>query len=214
MGGKVAAGNMEIADDMTLCRFGMTHRWQTKRGPVGHRHIIDWITLSTHFNYYPESEYNFGQSVGLIDYDFLWHVGDRFSLFSSGLYDTFSEGQRITRIGGMWNRPQRGNFSAALDQLDGLIERTYLTLSVGYTMNEKYSMSYTTSYDIKDKWQNVGHVFMFTRTGEAFRFFVGATYSEAREDWSFTFGLEPVFMRGIAAKMSQMSTQAQQVSNR
>jgi hypothetical protein len=215
LGGRVTAGNMEIADDMTLCRFGMIHRWQTKRGPVGRRHVIDWVTLSAHFNYYPESEYHFQKSIGLIDYDFLWHVGDRFSLFSSGLYDTFSDGQRITRVGGAWNRPGRGNLSVMLDQLDGLIERTYLTLSVGYTMNEKYSMSYTTSYDIKDQWQNVGHVFMFTRTGEALRVFVGATYSESREDWSFTFGLEPVFMHGIAAKMQQMSNNAlQQMNNR
>jgi hypothetical protein len=214
LGGRVTAGNMEIADDLTLYRFGMTHRWQTKRGPMGRKHVIDWVTLAVHFNYYPESEYNLGESIGLIDYDFLWHVGDRFSLFSSGLYDTFLDGQRITRIGGAWNRPGRGNLSVMLDQLDGLIERTYLTLSVGYTMNEKYSMSYTTSYDIKDKWQNVGHVFMFTRTGEAFRIFVGATYSEAREDWSFTFGLEPVFMHGIAAKMQQMSTNMQQMTSR
>ncbi|MDR2439890.1 MAG: hypothetical protein LBE12_11040 [Planctomycetaceae bacterium] len=214
LGGKVTAGNMEIANDLALYRFGMTHRWQTKRGSVGRRHVIDWITLSAHFNYYPEPEHNFGESIGLIDYNFLWHVGDRFSLFSSGLYDTFSEGQRITRIGGAWNRPNRGNLSVMLDQLDGLIERTYLTLSVGYTMNEKYSMSYTTSYDIKEQWQNVGHIFMFTRTGEAFRIFIGATYSEAREDWSFTFGLEPVFMHGIAAKMQQMSNSVQQMSNR
>jgi hypothetical protein len=55
---------------------------------------------------------------------------------------------------------------------------------------------------------------MFTRTGEAFRIFIGATYSEAREDWSFTFGLEPVFMYGIATKMQQMSTSVQQMSSR
>ncbi|MDR2115580.1 MAG: hypothetical protein LBP87_04285 [Planctomycetaceae bacterium] len=214
LGGEVTAGNMEIADDITLYRFGMTHRWQTKRGSMGRRHVIDWITLSAHFNYYPESEYNFGESIGLIDYNFLWHIGDRFSFFSSGLYDMFEDGQRITRIGGAWNRPNRGNLSIMLDQLDGLIERTYLTLSVGYTMNEKYSMSYTTSYDIKEEWQNVGHVFMFTRTGEALRIFIGATYSEAREDWSFTFGLEPVFMHGIAAKMQQMSNNVQQMNSR
>ncbi|MDR0336951.1 MAG: hypothetical protein LBI18_07665 [Planctomycetaceae bacterium] len=214
LGGNVTAGNMEIANDMTLYRFGVTHRWQTKRGPVGRRHVIDWVTLSAHFNYYPESADNFGESIGLIDYNFLWHVGDRFSLFSSGLYDTFSAGQRITRIGGAWNRPNRGNLSVMLDQIGGLVERTYLTLSAAYTMNEKYSMSYTTSYDIKDQWQNVGHIFMFTRTGEAFRIFMGATYSESRDDWSFTFGLEPVFMRGIAAKMQQMSTSMQQMTNR
>lgn len=213
MGGNVSAGNMELADDLTLCRFGVTQRWQTKRGPAGKRYIIDWITLAVNFNYYPEKEQNFGESVGLIDYNFLWHVGDRFSLFSSGLYDTFSDGQRITRIGGVWNRPNRGNLGVMLDQMEGAIERTYLTLNLGYTMNEKYSMSYTTSYEIKHKWENVGHNFMFTRTGEAFRLLVGASYSEARRDWSFTFGIEPVFMRGIASKMAQASNTITQ-SNR
>lgn len=205
LAGNVTAGNMELADDLTLCRFGMTHRFQTKRGPVGRRYIVDWITLSTHFNYYPESEQNFGESIGLIDYDFLWHVGDRFSLFSSGLYDLFADGQRITRFGGMWNRPERGNFGVMLDRLQGPIDRTYLTLNVGYTMNEKYSMTYTTSYDIKSKWKNVGHNFMFTRTGEAFRLMVGAIYNEAKDEWSFSFGIEPVFMRGIAKKMTNAS---------
>lgn len=206
MAGNVSAGNMEIADDLTLCRIGMTHRWQTKRGPLGRRHIINWITFSTHFNLYPEKEQNNGETVGLVDYDFLWHVGDRFSIFSSGLYDAFSDGQKMTRVGGVWNRPGRGGFSVALDDLQGVIKRTYLTLSFNYNMNEKYSMSYATSYDIKNNWENVGHNFMFVRTGEAFRLLVGATYSDARKDWSFSLGLEPVFLYSLATKVSNMST--------
>ncbi len=205
LAGSVTAGNTEIADDMTLFRFGVTNRWQTKRGPVGRRHIIDWITLSAHFNYYPQEKYNYGESVGLIDYDFLWHVGDRFSLFSSGLYDTFDEGQRITRLGAIWQRPNRGSVNVMLDQLDGIIDKTYLTLGFSYTMNEKYSMSYSTSFDIREKWEITGHNFMFTRTGEAFRIMIGANYSEYRDDWSISFGIEPVFMRGIASKMQQQS---------
>ncbi|MDR1923719.1 MAG: hypothetical protein LBQ66_05025 [Planctomycetaceae bacterium] len=212
LAGNVSAGNMEIADDLTLARFGMTHRFQTKRGPVGKRHIIDWITLSTHLNYYPDESQNFGENVGLIDYDFLWHVGDRFSIFSSGLYDIFDGGQEITRIGGIWNRPKRGSISVMYDHLFGsAIKRDYLTLQFSYTMNEKYAMSYSTSYDItKNPWQNVGHNFMFTRTGESFRLMMGAVYSESLQDWGFTFGLEPVFMYGIASKMQRMSSLAQQ----
>ncbi|MDR1485552.1 MAG: hypothetical protein LBT09_12105 [Planctomycetaceae bacterium] len=210
--GNVTAGNMEIADDLTLARFGMTHRWQTKRGPVGKRHIVDWITFATHLNYYPDESQNFGESVGLIDYDFMWHVGDRFSIFSSGLYDVFDDGQEITRIGGVWNRPARGNITIMYDRLYGsAIKRDYLTLQVGYTMNEKYAVSYSTSYDItKNPWSNVGHNFIFTRTGESFRLMVGAVYSESLSEWSFTFGIEPVFMRGIANKLQRISTTAQQ----
>ena len=194
LAGNVAAGNMEIADDMHMLRLGMTHRFQTKRGSVGNRHILDWITFSTHMNFYPQTEHNFGKNVGLLDYNVLWHVGDRFSLFSEGIYDVFEDGQNLTRLGGVWNRPDRGSVSVMLDQLSGIMERTYLSLAVGYTMNEKYSMSYMTSHDLREG-QNVGHNFMLVRTGESFRFLVGAVYSEALSEWSFSIGLEPVFLR-------------------
>jgi len=195
MASNVSAGNMEIADDLQMFRFGMAHRFQTKRGSVGKRRILDWITFSTHLNLYPQPEQNFGKNMGLVDYNFLWHVGDRFSLFSEGLYDFFDSGQSLTRIGGVWNRPERGSFSVMIDQLSGVVERTYLTTSLSYTMNEKYSLAYTTSYDIQNNWQNVGHNFLFVRTGESFRLLVGAVYSEALSEWSFSMGLEPVFMR-------------------
>ena len=195
MAGNVTAGNMEIADDMHMLRVGMTHRFQTKRGPVGKRRILDWITFSTHMNYYPQTQYNYGESVGLVDYNVLWHVGDRFSLFSEGLYDVFENGQNLTRIGGTWQRSERGNVSLIYDQFSGVVERQYLSMGVGYTMNEKYAMSYSTSYDIKNDWRNAGHNFLFTRTGESFRLLIGARYSESLDEWSVTFGIEPVFVK-------------------
>ncbi len=213
MAGNVTAPNMEIADDMTLCRFGMTHRFQTKRGPVGHRRIIDWITLSAHFNYYPEAKYNYGQNIGLIDYSALWNVGDRLALFSSGIYDTFEKGQNVTRIGGMWERPDRGSLTLGVDRYFGLFKQTLLNLSLRYDMNEKYSLTYATSYDMLNNWKNQGHTFMFSRTGESFRILVGLTYNEKTSKTSFTFGLEPVFLYGIAGKMRNMS-QAQTQSSR
>ena len=196
LAGNVTAGNMEIADDLQMLRLGMTQRFQTKRGSVGKRHILDWITVSTHINLYPQEQHNFGKNIGLLDYNVLWHVGDRFSLFSEGLYDVFDDGQALTRFGGVWNRPDRGSFSVMIDQFSGMVEKTYLSLSVGYTMNEKYSMSYLTSYDFKGG-MNVGHNFTFVRTGESFRLLVGAVYSEALSEWSFSVGLEPVFLRRV-----------------
>ena len=194
MASNVTAGNMEIADDMQMFRLGTTHRFQTKRGSVGNRHILDWITVSSHVNLYPETEYNNGQGAGLLDYNILWHVGDRFSLFSEGLYDFFDDGQNLTRLGGIWNRPERGSFSLMVDQFSGLVERTYLSLALDYAMNEKYSMYYMTSYDLRQG-QNVGHNFTFIRTGESFRLLVSAVYSEALSEWGFSLGIEPVFMR-------------------
>ena len=208
MGGRVTASNMEIADDMMLTRFGMTHRFQTKRGPVGKRRIIDWITVSTHFNYYPEARHNFGETIGLIDYDFLWNVGDRFAFFSSGIYDVFELGQNITRIGGTWQRPGRGRLTLAVDQLSGLIRQDVFQMNTQYYFNEKYSVSYSTAYDMASNWRNLGHNFTFIRTGESFRLLIGTTYQEATDKWGFSFGIEPVFLQGIASKMNRMSRQA------
>jgi hypothetical protein len=199
----VTAGNMEVADDLQLLRTGMTHRFQTKRGSVGHRHIVDWITVSAHVNFYPQAEQNFGRSAGLLDYSGVWNIGDRFSLFSEALYDFFESGQSITRIGGVWNRPDRGNVSVMLDEFSGAVERTYLTMQVGYAMNEKYSMSYSTSYNIRDRWKNVGHNLLCIRTGESFRLAAGAVYSEALSQWSFSFGIEPVFLQSRKSRLTQ-----------
>ncbi|MCL2742408.1 MAG: hypothetical protein FWE67_01005 [Planctomycetaceae bacterium] len=220
LAGNAAASNMEIADDMMFLRMGMTQRFQTKRGPIGKRRIIDWITLGVHFTYFPQEKYNSypnpdpelprdfssSKSIGLIDYNLLWHVGDRFSLFSEGFYD---HQQEMTTVGMMWQRPKRGRLGISMTELRGLIEQTLLDLTIGYDMNEKYSVNYTTTYDIKNNWENRGHNFMFIRTGESFRMFIGANYNMQREEWSFSVGIEPVFMRGIAQKMNKMSREGQ-----
>ena len=197
MGGNVSSPVMEIADTLTMFRFGMTHRWQTKRGPSDRRNIIDWITFSTHFNYYPEESQNGGEALGLIDYNFRWHVGDRFMLFSSGLFDTSKESQKMVRVGAWTQRPGRGKLMVATDWFDGVVSRTYLTLAASYIVNKKYSLSYTTSYDLKDK-LNVGHNIGFVRTGESFTMFVGANYNESLDTWSFSFNFAPNFIPGMA----------------
>lgn len=203
--GNVTSPVMELADSLTMMRFGMTHRWQTKRGAAGRRNIIDWITFSSHFNYYPEEYQNGGEAIGLIDYDFKWHVGDRVSIFSSGLFDTMTDGQQSVQLGLLARRPGRGHFSIVGDWFDGCISRTYLTLNVGYTMSEKYQMAYSTSYDLTKK-RNVGHKFMFVRTGESFRILVGMDYNESTENWGFSFGLEPVFLPGIGNRIQRQAS--------
>lgn len=204
----VSSPVMEIADSLTMMRVGMTHRWQTKRGPTGRRNIIDWIVFSTHFNYYPEQSQNYGESIGLIDYDFRWHVGDRFTVFSSGLFDAGTDSQKAIQLGMSTQRIGRGSLTVAVDWFDGCVSRTYLSLGTAYTMNEKYAMSYNTSFDL-NKNNNSGHNFMFIRTGESFRVMLGANYNPAVENWSFSFGIEPNFLPGIMNRMNS-ATRAEQ----
>jgi hypothetical protein len=60
LGDWVASPSPEIADDLVAVRLGARQRWQTKRGPPGAQHVIDWITLDTELTLFPKTEQNFG----------------------------------------------------------------------------------------------------------------------------------------------------------
>ncbi|MFN6192109.1 MAG: hypothetical protein ACK48S_14425, partial [Planctomycetia bacterium] len=57
-------GPTEIANDLSGFRLGARHRWQTTRGPIGNRRIIDWITLDIDVELFPIDSQNFGAAMG------------------------------------------------------------------------------------------------------------------------------------------------------
>ena len=193
LGNLITSPSTELADDLTLCRFHFNQTWQTKRGPTNRRRIVDWVTLDTGLNFYPKEEQNFGESIGLIDYNFRWYVGDRFTVLSSGLFDTFNSGQSIMRLGGMLNRPDRGSIYLGVDRLDGPFQRTYLNGNFSYNLSEKWSADYSTSYDL-DEGRNMGQSLSLSRKGEVFLVKVGANYDWSRDVWGISFSLEPAFL--------------------
>jgi len=201
LGNWVTSPSTELADNLTLCRFHFNQTWQTKRGPTNRRRIIDWIMLDTGLNLYPKKEQNFGESVGLIDYDFRWHVGDRLTLLSSGLFDTFHSGQTIVRFGGMLQRPDRGSLYLGADRLEGPFQRTYLNGSVAYNLSEKWATNYSTSYDLMEG-RFMGQNLTLFRKGEVFVVKIGANYDWSRNVWGFSFGLEPAFLSKLRTGQS------------
>ena len=109
MEGWVTAPSMEIADDLDELRLGIHQRWQTKRGPADNPHIIDWVEFDTDITFFPNAgRDNFGTDAGLADYNFIWHVGDRLTLLSDGIFDFFGDGQKIVTMGMYLTRPPRG----------------------------------------------------------------------------------------------------------
>ena len=201
LGNWVTSPSTELVDDLTLCRFHFNQTWQTKRGPTNRRRIIDWITLDTGLNFYPKEEQNFGEKIGLMDYDFRWHVGDRFTVMSSGLFDTFNSGQTIVRFGGMLHRPDRGSVYLGVDRLDGPFTRTYLNGSVAYHLSEKWSADYSTSYDLDNR-RSMGQSLSLSRRGEVFLVKVGANYDWSRDVWGVSFSLEPAFLSKMRSSKS------------
>jgi len=194
MAGWVTAPSPEIAGNLTTMRFGMRHRWQTKRGMPGNRHIIDWLVLDTNATLFPDDDRdNFGSALGLVDYNLRWHIGDRLTFVSEGIFDFFDQGQQLVSFGGFLNRPPRGSLYLGVRLLEGPIDSKIVSLSYGYQMSPKWISSFGMSVDLADD-LNIGQRFAVTRIGESLLISAGFTVDAARDNFGVTFAIEPRFL--------------------
>lgn len=195
MGSWVTAQSMEIADDLAAVRMGVRQRWQTKRGMPGQRKIIDWITFDTNLTYFPQaSRDNFGSNVGLWDYDFRWHVGDRLTVVSDGIFDFFDQGQQDVNIGVFLSRPPRGNLFVGFNYITGPLFPTSRVVSASYSywMSPKWISSAGVSIDLSG--ESIGHNVSITRVGESFLISAGFSLDAIRNNTGINFAVEPRFM--------------------
>lgn len=198
MQGLVTAPSMEIADNLDEVRLGVNQRWQTKRGNPENPHIIDWIEFDTDITLYPNPDRdNFGTVPGLLDYNFIWHVGDRLTLLSDGIFDFFGEGQKIITMGGYLSRPPRGALYAGMQIFEGPISSRFLSMSYSYLMSPKWTSSFGFSIDLMNT-KNVGQSFRITRIGESLLVSGIFNYDPVRNTYGVNFMIEPRFapMRG------------------
>lgn len=193
LAGNVTSPSPELADDLQLVRLGWNNRWQTKRGPAGNRRVVDWIKFDAGLNLYPNDEENFGEIPGLLDYDASWLVGERFAVLSSGLYDVWGTGQKITRVGFQRRRPGLSSVYLGVDRLYGPIDSTYLNFAVAYRTSEKWGIGFNASYDLSEG-HNIGQNLTVSRVGESFVVTVEATRNESQDNWGLNLQIEPVFL--------------------
>ena len=194
LAGWVTAPSTEIVEDLAVFRLGARQRWQTKRGVPGQRRIVDWITLDTNAVVYPNDDRdNFGKPLGLLNYDFRWHVGDRLTLVTDGMFDFFDEGQQMITFGGFLSRPPRGSLYLGLRMLEGPFRTQMLTMSYDYRMSPKWVSAFGTSI-VLDGTGNYGHNLSITRIGESFLVSAGATYDRSRDNFGVHLAIEPRFL--------------------
>jgi hypothetical protein len=187
-------GPTEIAEDLEMVRLGVNQRWQTKRGLPGRERIIDWITLDAGVSYFPDPDRdNFGEEIGMANYDFRWHVGDRVTLLSDGFADVFTDGLKTVSVGGLITRPENGEFYLGYRQIEGPISSQIVTAAVGYRMTEKWAAHASTSIDFGET-GNIGQNFVLTRVGESLLMSIGMNVDSSRNNVGFTFNLEPRFL--------------------
>ncbi len=194
MGGWVAAPSMEIADDLDEVRLGVHERWQTKRGPADCPHITDWIEFDTDVTIFPDANRdNFGTSIGLADYNFIWHVGDRLTVLSDGIFDFFGQGQKIITTGLFLTRPPRGAFYVGFRILEGPISSDVLALSYSYYMSPKWITTSGMQIDLHDT-KNFGPTFQIVRVGESLLIGLNVNYNPALNTAGASLIIEPRFV--------------------
>ncbi len=194
MAGWVTAPSMEIAEDLLAFRLGMRNRWQTKRGGPLFERIVDWITLDTNLVLFPKPDRdNFGEVLGLVDYDLRWQVGDRLALLSAGAFDFFHDGQRVVTVGGFLDRPPRGGLYLGLRILEGPIDNLILAMSYSYRMSPKWVSSFGMTVDLRDQ-GNIGQNFSLTRVGESFLVSAGFNVDAGRDSVGAHLSIEPRFL--------------------
>lgn len=190
----VASPTTEIAGNLDAVRLGMRHRWQTKRGPLGNRRVIDWIVLDTQATYYPNpNRDNFGATWGLVGYDFRWHVGDRLTMLSDFSRDFFSQGMRTFSVGANLSRPPNVNLYLGFRTFSGPFTYNTLSFSQSYQLSPKWLATASTSFALAGK-GNIGETFSFSRVGEAFIVTVSAYVDAGKGNQGANFMITPRFL--------------------
>ncbi|BBO36101.1 organic solvent tolerance protein OstA [Lacipirellula parvula] len=195
--GWVTSPSAEIVDDLMALRMGMRHRLQTKRGPAGNQHIVDWFAFDMNATLFPDpNRDNFGEEVGLIDYDMRWNLGDRFSIVSDGYADVFGEGLRTISGGVVMNRPTRGNIYAGVRSITGPITSNVVMGSYSYRLSEKWLTTASAAYDF-DSGGDIGETMTVTRIGESMLMTVGFNVDHSKNSVGVNFMLEPRFLPNL-----------------
>jgi hypothetical protein len=179
---------VDTLDSIEVFQADIFQRWQTKRGYPGQQHIVDFITLDVSASFFPRSDRdNFGSAVGLAEYEFVWNVGDRTSVVSTGFADP--NGARVFTIGGYLNRPDRTNLFLGYRQID-LVGSQAVTGAISYVFSPKYAMTASTVYDFGTQ-QALSNSLIFTRMGSDLQVSVVFTYNALQNNFGFNFEILP-----------------------
>jgi lipopolysaccharide export system protein LptA len=137
-------------DTMNVLQLGIDQRWQTQRGFPGDYHIVDWMSLNVQASIYPHSERDdLGHTLGILEYNWAWNIGDRTALTSSGFFEPFNAGCRAFQFGAILGRPDSTNVYIGYQQIDPLNSKAIIA-SVAFPISAKYAVTANTVWDFGD----------------------------------------------------------------
>jgi hypothetical protein len=187
---RLVDNRIDTRDDIEEFDVDLRQRWQTKRGYPGMQHIVDWMTLDVSASFFPAANRDdFGHTLGFIDYDWLWNVGDRNGFASSGWFEPFPGGARVWNFGAFYDRIDRTNLYLGYRQIDPLDSRLVIA-SLSYVLSPKYAVTASTAYDFGTS-QSQSNTLVLTRIGSDLQVSLGLTYNAITSSFGFLFEIVP-----------------------
>jgi len=193
---------VDTLDQMNILQLNLNQRLQTRRGIAASEHVVDWMTLDLGGSFFPQpSRDNFGESWGILEYDWVWNIGDRTALTSSGWFEPIVGGPRVYNFGGTINRPDGTNFYLGYRQIDPLESRS-IVASVAYAFSAKYAIAASTNWDFGVN-QN-SYTLAITRIGTDLQFSLGVNYNSTLNSFGVQFEVLPNIVRSLGSSFRPM----------
>jgi hypothetical protein len=182
--------DIDTLNSIDELQFQINQRLQTRRGHPGNQHIVDWMLLDLYASYFPQpNRDNYGHYWAFLQYNWLWNVGDRTALTSTGWTDPFPGGVRVWTVGAYYNRTDRTNFYLGFRYIDPLMVRA-ATAAITYIFSPKYAGTVSATYDFGTG-ESFANSLMFTRMGSDLQVSLGVSYNALQNNFNVMFNLVP-----------------------
>jgi hypothetical protein len=190
---RLVDNRVDTLDTIEVFQGEIDQRLQTKRGYPGQQHIVDWMTLDLSASLFPHpARDNFGQSVGFLQYNWTWNIGDQTQLYSSGLADpAVDKGTRTFSMGASFYRSDRTTFSLEYREIDPLQSQA-INSYLSYVFSPKYAMTALVAYDF-----GTGSQFnqvTVTRIGTDLQVSLGFYYDSVFKNFGVNFEILPAIL--------------------
>ena len=221
-------GTTDVQGSIDTIMLGLHQRLQTKRGPIGARRIVDYMTLDATSTYFPDSARdNFSTPWGQTMYNYQWYIGDRTSIVSQGWFEFWKlvgrsplaypyssdprvqltgynpNGLNMITTGLSLSRPPRANIFLGYTIIDsGPIKTSALNASISYWLSPKWYGTLAESYDFGDG-VNLGTMFSFTRIGADYLTTFGFTWDPQRKSFQLGVQMTPRMNGGFSMGSNQ-----------
>jgi hypothetical protein len=187
---RLVDNRLDTLDTIEELQLDVRQRWQTHRGYPGAEHIVDWMVLDLSATYFPQpTRDNFGHDWAFLQWNYLWNIGDRTALETTGWVDPYTNGPRVYTFGGYFNRPDRTNFYLGYRQIEPVQSRA-VTAAVNYVFSPKYAMTFSSTYDFGTS-QSLGNSLILTRIGTDLQVSLGFTYNAMQNAFGALFEIVP-----------------------